>query len=159
MRSIRVPRHPSGFNSHSRFGAALPTTVAAAVAAILAGPTVVWAQTADSTLAGYAAPGATVTVHNTATGLTRHGTAGGDGHFVIPGLPPGDYTVDAGPGTAQPVTLQVATTTNVDLKLEQVTITGNRPVHQEVLTSEVGQVVSLHDIDVLPQYTRNFLEF
>jgi hypothetical protein len=136
------------------------TTVAAAVAAILAGPTVVWAQSADATLAGYAAPGATITVHSADTGLTRHATAGGDGRFVIPGLPPGDYSVDAGTGTQQTVTLQVATTTNLDLKLAQITVTGSHvPVHQESLTSEVGQVVSLHDIDSLPQYTRNFLEF
>src|SRR5579863_911870 len=144
-RHIRASEHPA--NHHQRLmGRPLPTTVAAAVAAILAGPTVVWAQTADATLAGYAAPGATVTLHNTATGLTRHGVVGGDGHFVIPGLPPGDYTVDAGPGTEQTVTLQVATTTQLDLKLEQVTVTGSRIVHQETLTSEVGQVVDLHDI-------------
>src|SRR6202034_2751674 len=142
---------------HSR-QSAYRTAIAAAVAAILAQPTTLWAQTADATLAGYAAPGATVTVHNTATGFTRHGTAGGDGHYVIPGLPPGDYTVDAGAGTEQPVTLQVATTTQLNL-LEQVTITGTHATHQEALTSEVGQVVSLHDIEVLPQYTRNFLEF
>ena len=142
---------------HSR-QSAYRTAIAAAVAAILAQPTTLWAQTADATLAGYAAPGATVTVHNTATGFTRHGTAGGDGHYVIPGLPPGDYTVDAGVGTEQPVTLQVATTTQLNL-LEQVTITGTHATHQEALTSEVGQVVSLHDIEVLPQYTRNFLEF
>jgi len=143
------------------FGSPAPMgrmTVAAAVAAALMAPSVVLAQSADATLAGYAAPGATVTVHSTATGLTRHGTAGADGRYVIAGLPPGDYTVDAGAGTAQPVTLQVATTTQLDL-LAQVTVTGSRIVHQEVLTSEVGQVVSLHDIDVLPQYTRNFMEF
>jgi outer membrane receptor protein involved in Fe transport len=157
-RYIRSNKHPALPNHHSVVRP-LRTTVAAAVAAILAGPTIVWAQTADATLAGYAAPGATVTVHNTATGLTRRGVAGVDGHFVIPGLPPGDYSVDAGTGTEQTVTLQVATTTNLDLKLAQITITGGRPVHQETLTSEVGQVVSLHDIDNLPQYTRNFLEF
>ena len=48
---------------------------------------------------GAALPGVTVTVHNTATGLTRDGVAAGDGHFMIAGLPPGDYTVDAGAGT------------------------------------------------------------
>jgi outer membrane receptor for ferrienterochelin and colicin len=156
-RSIRSNRHPR-YNQHL-LGGPLQTTVAAAVAAILAGPTVVWAQTADATLAGYTTPGATVTVHNPATGLTRHGVAGADGHFVIPGLPPGDYAADAGPGTEQQVTLQVATTTQLDLRLAQVTITGSHVVHQEALTSEVGQVVSLHDIDNLPQFTRNFLEF
>ncbi len=143
------------------FGSPAPRgriTVAAAVAAALMAPAVVLAQTADATLAGYAAPNATVTVRNTATGFTRRGTAGGDGHYVIPGLPPGDYTVDAGNGAQQTVTLQVATTTQLDL-LQQVTITGSRPVHQEALTSEIGQVVSLHDIDNLPQFTRNFLEF
>jgi len=133
--------------------------VGSTLAAAAVGPGMVWAQSADATLAGYTTPGATITVHNTATGLTRHGTAAGDGHFVIPGLPPGDYTVDAGAGTEQQVTLQVATTTQLDLKLTQITITGTHPVHQEALTSEVGQVVSLHDIDTLPQYTRNFLEF
>ncbi|HEV2286788.1 MAG TPA: carboxypeptidase regulatory-like domain-containing protein, partial [Steroidobacteraceae bacterium] len=146
---------------HRLFGSSAPVarmTVAAAVAAALMAPAAVLAQTADSTLAGYAPPNATVTVRNTATGLVRHGTAGGDGHYVIPGLPPGDYTVEAGTGVQQTVTLQVATTTQLDL-LQQVTITGNRPVHQEALTSEVGQVVSLHDIDNLPQLTRNFLEF
>ena len=157
-RNNRSNKRPAKY-SYRAPGRSVPTTVAAAVAAILAGPTIVWAQTADSTVAGYAAPGATITVHNTATGLTRHGVAGGDGHFVIPGLPPGDYTVDAGPGTEQTVTLQVATTTSLDLKLAQITVSGSRIVHQETLTSEVGQVVSLHDIDNLPQYTRNFLEF
>ncbi len=133
--------------------------VASALASAAAGPGMVWAQSADATLAGYTTPGATVTVHNTATGLTRHGVAAGDGHFVIAGLPPGDYTVDAGAGTEQPVTLQVATTTQLDLSAVQtVTVTGTA-THQETLTSEVGRVVSLHDIDVLPQYTRNFLEF
>jgi outer membrane receptor for ferrienterochelin and colicin len=157
-RHIRSNKHSASHNQRS-VARPMRTTVAAAVAAILAGPTVVWAQTADATLAGYAAPGATVTAHNTESGLTRHGVAGGDGHFVIPGLPPGDYAVDAGPGTEQTVTLQVATTTQLDLKLAQVTVSGARIVHQESLTSEVGQVVSLHDIDKLPQYTRNFLEF
>lgn len=134
--------------------------VASTLASAAAGPGMVWAQSADATLSGYTTPGATVTVHNPATGLTRHGVAAGDGHYVIAGLPPGDYTADAGPGTEQSVTLQVATTTELDLgaKLAEVVVSGHA-VHQETMTSEVGQVVSLHDIDVLPQYTRNFLEF
>jgi len=144
------------------FGSAAPIeriTIAAAVATALMAPTALFAQTSDATLSGYAPANATVTVRNTATGFTRHGTAGADGHYVIPGLPPGDYTVEAGNGTPQTVTLQVATTTQLDL-LEQVTITSaHAALHQETITSEVGTVVSLHDIDNLPQFTRNFLEF
>src|SRR5207302_739447 len=134
--------------------------VASTLASAAAGPGMVWAPSTAATLAGYTTPGATVTVHNPATGLTRHGVAAGDGHFVIAGLPAGDYTVDAGPGTEQPVTRAVATTTQLDLstKLAEVTVTGSA-IHQETMTSEVAQVVSLHDIDALPQYTRNFLEF
>jgi hypothetical protein len=104
-RKFHSNKHPAKHHQHAP-GSPLRTTVAAAVAAILAGPTVVWAQTADATAAGYATPGATVTAHNIATGLTRHAVAGGDGHFVIPGLPPGDYTIDAGPGTEQTVTFR-----------------------------------------------------
>jgi outer membrane receptor protein involved in Fe transport len=143
-----------------RRGSLIASFVASTLASAAAGPGMVWAQSADATLAGYTTPGATVTIRNAATGLTRHGVAAGDGHFVIAGLPAGDYTVDAGPGTEQPVTLQVATTTQLDLttKLAEVTVTGSA-IRQETLTSEVGQVVSLHDIDALPQYTRNFLEF
>src|SRR5438105_13166318 len=73
--------------------------VASTLASAAAGPGMVWAQSTDATLAGYTTPGATVTVHNPTTGLTRHGVAAGDGHFVIAGLPAGDYTVDAGSGT------------------------------------------------------------
>jgi outer membrane receptor protein involved in Fe transport len=133
--------------------------IATAVAAALGAPRAAWAQSVDATLSGYASPGAAITIRNPATGLTRHAVAGADGHFVIAGLPPGDYRVDAGPKTEQSVRLQVATTTELDLEqLDEVLITGNR-TRQQARTSEVSQVVSLHDIEVLPQATRNFLEF
>ncbi len=149
--------HHSDHSNRKVFG----SLVAAAVATAIGAPNVVWAQTSEATLAGYAAPGANITVRSPSTGLTRHAVANSDGHFVVSGLPPGVYTADAGPGTEQSVTLQVASTTNTDLtvaQLEEVKVTGVR-VHQQALTSEVGAVVSLHDIDVLPQVTRNFLEF
>src|SRR5205085_12434156 len=87
----------------------IASCVASTLASTAPGPGMVWAQSTDATLAGYTTPGATVTVHNPATGLTRHGVAAGDGHFVIAGVPAGEYTADPRPGTAQPVAPQVAT--------------------------------------------------
>ena len=42
---------------------------------------------------GAVLPGATITVTNTATGGTRTVVSNQSGHYAIPGLPPGNYTV------------------------------------------------------------------
>jgi outer membrane receptor protein involved in Fe transport len=134
--------------------------VATALASTAVLPSVVWAQQADATLKGMAAADSEVTAKNVATGLTRSTKAGSDGVYTLVGLPPGTYKVDAGPGTEQVVTLSVASTATLDLgagKLETVTVSGTRLV--EMKTSEVGTIVSLHEIETVPQLTRNFLEF
>jgi len=133
--------------------------IGAAVVSALALPTVVWAQTADATLRGTAPANSTVTARNTDTGLTRRTTTGTGGTYVLVGLPPGNYRVDAGPGTETLVTLQVASTSDLDLSptLEQVIVTASR--RHEMKTSEVANVVSQHEIETTPQITRNFLEF
>jgi outer membrane receptor protein involved in Fe transport len=134
------------------------TTVAAAVAAILAGPRVTWAQTANATLQGMAPANAEVVATNKDTGFSRKTKAGADGAYTLLGLPPGRYVVSAGKGTEQDVVLSVATTSTLDLaQLETVVVTGRRLV--EVKTSQVSNVVSLHEIQTVPQLTRNFLEF
>ena len=146
------------------------TLVASFVASTLAaaaacGPTVVWAQTAEANLRGHASPGATITATNIATGASRRTTAGADGSYTLAGMPPGTYRVDAGPGTAQTLTLSVASTETYDFvksaaqaaALQEVVVTGSRL--RDVRTSQVGELVSLHDIQVIPQITRNFLEF
>jgi TonB-dependent receptor-like protein/carboxypeptidase family protein len=146
-------------------GRPIPTTVAAAVAAILAAPTVVWGQSAEATLRGHASPNATITAQEIATGAVRHTTAAADGTYVLAGMPPGTYRVDAGPGTEQQITLSVSSTSSFDFvdsaarkaELAEVVVSGSRIV--EVKTSEVGQIVDLHQIEVTPQITRNFLEF
>src|ERR1700739_53376 len=74
-----------------------------------------WAQSADAAVRGTAPPNSQVTVHNTATGLTRHTQTDANGGYAIVGLPPGPYAVDAGPGTETTVTLTVASTTTLDL--------------------------------------------
>jgi outer membrane receptor protein involved in Fe transport len=146
---------------------------AAAIAATLAGsagmPRMSWAQTADATLRGKTAANAEVVARNVATGVTRRTKAAEDGSYTLPGLQPGTYQVDAGPGTETTVTLTVASTATVDLgagegaaaspgaELSEVTVKSKRIY--ETRTSEVGTTVSLQTIDTVPQLTRNFLEF
>jgi outer membrane receptor protein involved in Fe transport len=141
----------------------------AAIAAILATPAVTLAQSADATLRGKAPASTAVTAKNVATGITRRTQSSGDGTYTLAGLPPGTYRVDAGPGTETTVTLSVASTATLDLTagsgavvapdapMQEVTVTGRRL--QEVRTSEVGATVSQHQIENVPQITRNFLEF
>jgi outer membrane receptor protein involved in Fe transport len=142
--------------------------IGAAVAAVLAAPSVSWSQSADATLRGKAPASTDVTAKNVATGTTRRTKSGGDGTYTLAGLPPGTYRVDAGPGTETVVTLTVASTATLDLvagsgaveteaPLQEVTVTGRRL--NEVRTSEIGQTVSQDQITNVPQMTRNFLEF
>jgi hypothetical protein len=146
------------------------TLLAAAIAATLATgagvPSVSWAQSADATLRGKAAANSDVVAKNIATGVTRRTKAAEDGSYTIPGLQPGTYKIDAGPGTETTVTLTVASTATVDLEAggaEAVTALGEITVKSkritETKTSEVGETVSLQQIETVPQVTRNFLEF
>lgn len=142
--------------------------LATAIASILAAPTVSWTQTADATLRGSAAANSEITAKNVATGITRRTKAGADGSYTLVGLPPGTYRVDAGPGTETTVTLTVASTATLDLNsgtsepvaegtIGEITVSAQRLT--EVKTSEIGSTVSLHQIQTVPQLTRNFLEF
>jgi outer membrane receptor protein involved in Fe transport len=141
----------------------------AAIAAVLATPGIVWAQSADATLRGKAPANAAVTAKNVATGATRRTQASAEGNYTLPGLPPGTYRVDAGAGTETTVTVSVASTATLDLvatsgaveapdaPMQEITVEGRRL--NEVRTSEVGSTVSQHQIETVPQITRNFLEF
>ncbi len=143
------------------------TLIATAVAAALAGPTITWAQTTDASLRGKAAANSEITAKDVATGAVRHTKAGADGSYALVGLPPGTYRVDAGPGTETAVTLSVGSTSTLDLlaaaalapeaTVAEITVSARRLY--EVKTSEVAELVSLHDIATVPQLTRNFLEF
>lgn len=133
-------------------------TLAVAVAAVLAGPQVSYAQTANATLQGIAPANADVVATNKATGFSRKTKAGADGAYTLLGLPPGTYTVSAGKGAEQTIVLSVATTSTLNLALlEAVTVSGRRLL--EVKTPQVANVVSLQEIQTVPQLTRNFLEF
>ena len=141
--------------------------LATAISAILlssALPNGAVAQSANSALRGKAPASGEVVATNTDTGLTRRTQVNADGSYVLVGLPPGTYRVSAGPGTERVVSLSVASTATLDFAGEQaptalgeVTVSGNRVA--EVKTSEVGGAISLRQIEVTPQITRNFLEF
>jgi outer membrane receptor protein involved in Fe transport len=143
--------------------------LATAITSLLFASGVAVAQSADATLRGKAPASSTVTAKNVATGITRRVTVTGDGSYTITGLPPGTYRVDAGPGTEQVVVVTVASTATLDLggageavaeieaPMEEITVEGRRLA--EVRTSEIGATVSQHQIEVVPQMTRNFLEF
>ena len=134
--------------------------VASALALAAGTPDVTWAQESGATLQGKAEADSEVTAKNVDTGLTRHTKAGSDGTYIIVGLPAGTYNVDAGPGTQQTVTLNVATTDVLDLeKIATVTVSGTAQRLAEVRTSEIGTIVSQQQIETVPQLTRNFLEF
>jgi outer membrane receptor protein involved in Fe transport len=134
-------------------------------------PAISWAQSSDANVRGKAAPNAEITAKNIATGAVRRTRAADDGSYALVGLQPGAYAIDAGPGTEKTVTLSVASTATLDLvageapstpvaattTLEGVSVTAANLV--EVKTSEVGQTISLHQIQTIPQVSRNFLEF
>ena len=146
----------------------LAALITSAVASTLTLPTMSWAQSANANLRGTAPPNAQITARNIATGSVRTTRASGNGSYVLVGLPPGTYRVDAGPGTAQTVTLSVASTSTLDLSaaaaaptapntLKAVQVVGTPLLHVD--TSQVGETVSQHQIQTVPQVTRNFLEF
>jgi outer membrane receptor protein involved in Fe transport len=145
----------------------LASLITASVAAIAIAPTVSWAQTANATLRGRAPAGAVITAREIATGAVRRTKADSDGSYALVGLSPGTYKIDAGPGTEHTVTLSVASTANLDLTAApsptNATTLGGITVNATTLvgvnTSQVGNVVSLHQINTTPQLTRNFLEF
>ena len=144
---------------------------ALACAIVLLLPSAATAQAAVATLSGRVtdaqdavAPRATVTVRNLATGVTRTAASGSDGHFTIPFLPPGTYSVDVqlsgfAAWRADSIALQVGQDHQLDIRLavgavqEVVTVAEPR-----ALTTAVDGVLSAETIETLPLNGRNFLE-
>jgi outer membrane receptor protein involved in Fe transport len=112
-------------------------------------------------------PGATVTIQNTATGLTRTVTTDEGGRFVVRGLPPeGRYRVsvdiqgfasevreglvgNAGQNVVLNFTLKLSTVE------ETVTVAGDAPVVQTT-ESEVSSTIDQRQFETLPVKERNY---
>ncbi|MEP6908255.1 MAG: TonB-dependent receptor, partial [Pseudoxanthomonas sp.] len=158
-----------------------PSVLACALAGcLLVAIPSVYAQTVDATLRGHVTTGegstgsATVTATNLATNASRTAQVGADGSYVLVGLKPGNYRVDAKVGSetvsSETVTVQIGQSANLDLgsnatgasaddatNLEAVKVVGH-PL-PETRTSEVAKNVSRVQIEALPQNSRNFLNF
>lgn len=137
------------------------------------GTTSLMAQTTTSTLEGQVVdqggniiPGASLIVTNTQTGLARTVESDGSGHFVVRGLQPSTYHVEAQAEGfyAAPVetVLNVGRTTSleVQMSLEEVdvlVVTADRPT-LNTTESEVSTVVELDQIEQLPLINRDFTD-
>jgi len=112
-------------------------------------------------------PGATVTVRNVDTGLTRSVPTGGDGAFRFPALPVGPYEIRAElsgfrTSVRSGVRLLVGQEAVLDMVLElgsiqeTVTVNGEAPL-VETTTSALGAVVTEAEIASLPLEGRNYI--
>ncbi len=150
------------------------TTTFVLVCLLLAWSSFMMAQTAatgalqgtvtDAT--GAVIPGATVTLTSTATGQVRTATAGADGVYRFPLLPPGTYNLKfAANGfkgaEATGVNVNVTETPVYDQKLEvggtteQLTVQANAEILQTT-SSSLGTVIGSNEATAIPLTTRNY---
>src|SRR5215470_9264120 len=146
---------------------------------VVAGICVLWAPAFAQTLnvtvegrvydtSGAAIPQPTVTVVNTATGLTRSVDGGAMGDYQISALPAGDYNVTAEKSgfrkLAKKVHLDVGGTGNLDFNLavgeikEEVTVQDVGAAAEPTRTM-VSSVIDEQKIEDLPVNGRQFIDF
>jgi hypothetical protein len=117
---------------------------------------------------GAALPGAEVTVTNKATGEVRTIVADDAGHYIVPLLTPGDYTVSVAVNgfkkfVADDVRVSLTETTTLDPSLvvgavsETVTVDA-APQLVQAEGPQLGRVVDSRTVAELPLATRNFTQ-
>lgn len=133
-----------------------------------------FAQNTTASIRGKVGANAQITATNTANGAVRRVNADANGNYVLAGLQPGTYRIDANAGgaaTTKVVSVQVGQAATLNLtaaaaapapagdatNLDAVTVVGTALV--ETKTSEVATNVSQRQIQTLPQSNRNFLNF
>src|SRR5262245_39221861 len=117
---------------------------------------------------GALVPAAEVTARSAATNETRQAVTQNNGAFIVPQLPPGEYTLEVrmsgfAPLTRTGVRVAVTETTNVsiDLQLEGVTDTVQVSAAPEIVqtkSSTLGRVVDSRAVEALPLVTRNYTQ-
>jgi outer membrane receptor protein involved in Fe transport len=114
-------------------------------------------------------PGVTVTVRNTATGVTRETTTDASGLYRAPLLPVGPYEVTASLAgfstTKRPsLSLSIGQTLTADINMkvsgaqEEVTVTAEAPIIEPARTHQ-ATTVSAAAVANLPVNGRNFIDF
>lgn len=110
--------------------------------------------------AGAVIPGASVVAHENATGLETKTTSTSSGDYTLPYLPSGTYTVRvAAPGfkttTAENITLRVAQSLNVDIKMQLGTVNeqivvNDQPAVLESDSAEIGHYITTAEYQSWP---------
>ncbi len=118
---------------------------------------------------GAAISGATISVRNVDTGLTRTGTTAANGRFSVPVLPVGHYSVKVeakgfGPAQRDQVTLRVGETTTADFALQPASVSEKLTItpDPEGIDKEEGatsSTITPRAIADLPARGRNFSEY
>ena len=114
--------------------------------------------------------GATVTVRNPATSVTRSTTTNDEGYYQITNLPPGEYEVsveakDFSRAVVPDVTLTVGQQADLDIPLqvggigETVTVTGLETELVETSRTAVSNTIDQQRIENLPINERSYLNF
>lgn len=153
---------------------AIRLSVCALVAAcVLFVPLSAGAQVTSGTISGRivdalgaAVPGVSVEATSADTGFTRSDTSDAAGVYRLAALPTGTYSLKASlagfnPFERESVTVSIATTTSVDVRLavaqvaERVTVTASTPLIS-THSSSLGEVVDLTRIEGLPLNGRQF---
>src|SRR5437899_2008645 len=112
-------------------------------------------------------PGVDVAVRNIDTGLSRSAVTDANGHFTIPGLPPGSYETRASlqgfATVVERVTLAVAQEAGVSLTLrvtgteESITVIGTSPL-VDTRSAAMSAVVTEKTMSELPLNGRNYID-
>ena len=118
--------------------------------------------------AGSALANAEINAVNTASGFVKTAHSGPDGNYLIAGLVPGEYNIvvaaQAYEAKSETVTIRVGQMVDLNLRLtptavvnESITVVGNQLI--DTKATEIGTNITPQQIEALPQFDRNFLNF